>query len=121
MFPIGVFPFVMIAATLIFFNEFFHQRIIQFLSFNRTNIFKTSLSLDYSKRIKMLTTIFLSTYILIQLLFPMRFLLYPGELFWTEQGYRFSWRVMLIEKVGSADFLFMTIKTDLFKLKIVTL
>ena len=107
MFPIGVFPFVMIAATLIFFNEFFHQRIIQFLSFNRTNIFKTSLSLDYSKRIKMLTTIFLSTYILIQLLFPMRFLLYPGELFWTEQGYRFSWRVMLIEKVGSADFFYL--------------
>ena len=25
-------------------------------------------------------------------------MLYPGKLFWTEQGYRFSWRVMLMEK-----------------------
>ncbi len=39
-----------------------------------------------------------------QLLFPWRFLLYPGELFWTEQGYRFSWRVMLMEKAGYVTF-----------------
>jgi len=30
--------------------------------------------------------------------------LYPGKLFWTEQGFRFSWRVMLIEKAGYAQF-----------------
>jgi hypothetical protein len=30
--------------------------------------------------------------------------LYPGELFWTEEGYRFSWRVMLMEKAGYAQF-----------------
>jgi hypothetical protein len=29
---------------------------------------------------------------------------YPGELFWTEEGYRFSWRVMLMEKSGYAQF-----------------
>lgn len=31
-------------------------------------------------------------------------MLYPGELFWTEEGYRFSWRVMLMEKAGYANF-----------------
>jgi hypothetical protein len=31
-------------------------------------------------------------------------MLYPGELFWNEQGYRFSWRVMLIEKKGYTNF-----------------
>jgi len=31
-------------------------------------------------------------------------LLYPGNLFWTEEGYRFSWRVMLMEKAGTATF-----------------
>ena len=35
---------------------------------------------------------------------PWRYLLYPGELFWTEEGYRFSWRVMLTEKVGYTVF-----------------
>jgi hypothetical protein len=39
-----------------------------------------------------------------QILFPWRFLLYPGDVFWTEQGYRFAWRVMLMEKAGTATF-----------------
>ena len=47
---------------------------------------------------------FAALYVAFQLLFPLRFLLYPGKLFWTEQGYRFSWRVMLMEKAGAAYF-----------------
>jgi hypothetical protein len=39
-----------------------------------------------------------------QLVFPFRYLLYPDELFWTEEGYRFSWRVMLMEKAGYTQF-----------------
>ncbi len=31
MFPIGVFPYVMIASTLIFFNDNFHKKIIDFI------------------------------------------------------------------------------------------
>jgi hypothetical protein len=31
-------------------------------------------------------------------------LLYPDKLFWTEQGYRFSWRVMLMEKNAYTTF-----------------
>ena len=43
-------------------------------------------------------------FFLIQLIVPFRYMLYPGELFWNEQGYRFSWRVMLIEKKGFTEF-----------------
>ena len=43
-------------------------------------------------------------FLLIQLAVPWRFLAYPGDLFWTESGYRFSWRVMLMEKAGVAYF-----------------
>ena len=46
-----------------------------------------------------------------QLLFPWRYLLYPGELFWTEEGYRFSWRVMLMEKSGYTQFKIVNTKT----------
>jgi hypothetical protein len=35
---------------------------------------------------------------------PLRHWLYPGDVYWTEQGFRFSWNVMLMEKNGSADF-----------------
>ena len=29
---------------------------------------------------------------------------YPGSVLWSEEGYRFSWRVMLAEKTGNAVF-----------------
>jgi len=45
-----------------------------------------------------------ATFLIVQILFPWRYLLYPGNLFWTEDGYRFSWRVMLVEKAGHIDF-----------------
>lgn len=34
---------------------------------------------------------------------PLRHLLYPGDVLWTEEGFRFSWNVMLMEKTGSVD------------------
>ena len=40
----------------------------------------------------------------LQLLIPWRYLLYPGKLLWTEEGFRFGWRVMLVEKAGTATF-----------------
>ena len=40
----------------------------------------------------------------LQVIVPLRAFAYPGHLFWTEQGYRFSWRVMLMEKAGYAVF-----------------
>jgi len=46
----------------------------------------------------------LAIHFFLQLLIPWRFLLYPGNRLWTEQGYRFGWRVMLIEKAGTATF-----------------
>jgi hypothetical protein len=42
---------------------------------------------------------------------PWRYLAYPGELFWTEEGYRFSWRVMLMEKAGYAQFKILDLKS----------
>jgi hypothetical protein len=40
----------------------------------------------------------------LQIMLPFRHHLYEGDLFWHEQGYRFSWRVMLMEKAGYAIF-----------------
>jgi hypothetical protein len=43
-------------------------------------------------------------YLGIQLLLPLRFLAYPGDVNWTEQGFRFAWRVLLIEKTGQVEY-----------------
>jgi vitamin K-dependent gamma-carboxylase len=46
----------------------------------------------------------LALFVLLQLLLPLRRFAYPGNLLWTEQGYRFAWNVMLMEKSGAAEF-----------------
>ncbi len=51
-----------------------------------------------------LTQILLATYLLLQLFLPFRHHLYAGNVMWTEEGYRFAWRVMLVEKVGQVRF-----------------
>ena len=39
-----------------------------------------------------------------QLLLPLRHYAYPGNVRFTEEGYYLSWRVMLTEKAGHAEF-----------------
>ncbi|GAA4274463.1 HTTM domain-containing protein [Aquimarina gracilis] len=114
LFPIGMFPYIMIVSTLIFFDANLHHKILQFISklFRIDKHFYDSGTtlLFTQKRDKIVLSI-LSVFFVIQLLLPFRYLLYPGELFWTEEGFRFSWRVMLIEKAGYANFKIVDSKT----------
>lgn len=108
LFPIGMFPYIMIVSALIFFDARLHHRILGLFS----RYFKISKAFFDNGKIMASTQGFslkckyvvLIVFFAIQLLFPWRYLMYPGELFWTEEGYRFSWRVMLMEKAGYAQF-----------------
>ena len=109
LFPIGMFPYIMIIASLIFFDSKFHNKIIRLIKIiispiKKSNIEKVEkiekFKYVYSKLITSIVIIFL----IIQLIFPFRFVIYPGNLFWNEEGYRFSWRVMLMEKMGYTTF-----------------
>lgn len=108
LFPIGMFPYIMIVATLIFFSPEFHNRVLEFIS----QIFKFSKAqFDNSRKLlhaqsKRTQAAFrvMALFMIFQIIIPLRFLAYSGDLFWTEQGYRFSWRVMLMEKTGYANF-----------------
>ncbi|UKN02071.1 HTTM domain-containing protein [Paracrocinitomix mangrovi] len=104
LFPIGVFPWVMMTATLIFFSADFHQKIIDklasILHYRHPNNVVKLISIN----VKKFSTALLALYVFIQLAAPFRYLFYDGNLFWTEQGFRFSWRVMLMEKAGYATF-----------------
>ena len=100
LFPIGMFPYIMILSTLIFFPANFHERIIGFTGWTTSSLsrFRTP-----ALRVKLISGIFLLHFI-VQLILPFRYLAYPGNLFWTEEGFRFSWRVMLMEKGGTTLF-----------------
>ncbi len=54
---------------------------------------------------------FLILFFMFQILFPWRYLLYPNNHYWSEEGYRFGWRVMLMEKAGTATFYVKDAKT----------
>ncbi|WP_426671189.1 HTTM domain-containing protein [Mucilaginibacter sp. McL0603] len=106
-FKIGMFPYIMIFVTIIFFSEKTHLKIIQFLSRIRLrSAVKKEVIKSYHLSITLKGIIYtiLIIHFTVQLLLPFRYLLYPGKLYWTEEGYRFSWRVMLMEKGGSAFF-----------------
>ncbi|MCB9245659.1 MAG: HTTM domain-containing protein [Flavobacteriales bacterium] len=103
LFPIGMFPYIMIGSTLLFFSDGFHQKIVNRLA-ALVRFPAKHLHNGITAPSKTLVPLLLSVFFLFQLLIPFRYLLYPGELFWTEEGYRFSWRVMLMEKAGSATF-----------------
>ncbi|WP_425389950.1 HTTM domain-containing protein [Ekhidna sp.] len=132
LFPIGMFPYIMIVSALIFFDSRVHERIISgiskiliVISSATRNLFHKNESTNKedrsfstrayrSGRLKMKKEenrrtpkwklALLTIFFVIQLLLPWRYILYPGELFWTEEGFRFSWRVMLMEKAGYANF-----------------
>jgi hypothetical protein len=116
MFQIGVFPLVMIGIATIFFDDKWHAGWVGRL-FGRPPAEAATSSRHFFERAAArpasglpparagrLLNYLLLAYLGFQLLFPWRYLLYPGNLFWTEEGYRFSWRVMLMEKAGTATF-----------------
>lgn len=112
LFSIGMFPYIMIVATIIFFDAKVHHKVLQLLS-PILNITKARFDTGISKANVKLNVVhgIVLIFFTFQLLFPFRYLCYPGELFWTEEGYRLSWRVMLVEKAGYAQFKIVNGKT----------
>ncbi len=98
LFNIGYFPLIMITSTLIFFSSNWHQKMYYyFINNKKIEIVSPFL---FNKNIQY----FIGIYLMIQILLPFRHLIYGGNVLWHEQGYRFSWRVMLVEKNAKATF-----------------
>ena len=109
---IGMFPYIMISSAVIFFDASLHIKLLNFIQLiiKKLQLF-LGLKINEIRLNKFIITknnrvvfLSLSCFLLFQLIFPFRYILYPGELFWNEQGYRFSWRVMLVEKRGNTTF-----------------
>jgi hypothetical protein len=98
---IGMFPYVMMVCSLLFFSSSTHQKAIDFLGASNTSQRGT---VTNRRALYRPLAYMIFVFFLIQTIIPLRFLFYPGNLFWTEEGYRFSWRVMLMEKSGNTFF-----------------
>jgi len=98
LFNIGIFPWIMIVSNLIFFGAEIHEKLW-------SGLINWKQRIEWSgNHFRPWVAALLFVYIAIQLVLPLRHVVYPGKVWWTEEGYRFSWRVMLLEKFGQAQF-----------------
>ncbi|MGB3799729.1 MAG: HTTM domain-containing protein [Lewinella sp.] len=105
LFPIGMFPWIMIVSALIFFDDDTHRRIVATLRAVLPRLGNRARSVSVGAyRAPALSQAAIVAVLAYHVLFPFRHVLQQDELFWTENGFRFSWRVMLIEKAGMASF-----------------
>jgi vitamin K-dependent gamma-carboxylase len=99
LFPVGVFSFVMLVAVTVFFEpnwpRRFLGRLVRLAPHDPAAPFPSPRPLAFG---------FALAFVAVQVMVPLRFALYPGSVNWTEQGFRFAWRVMLIEKSGRVEY-----------------
>jgi hypothetical protein len=102
LFHIGMFPWIMIVMTTLFFPPDWPRR----WRWQRSDITPSPSSiptapLRWHQRVGLTLALL---YLTIQCAVPLRPYVVPGQALWTEDGMRFAWRVMLTEKTGHVDF-----------------
>ncbi len=102
---IGVFPLLMMLGATVFFEPDWPRRLLRRIwpSAGRNSAAvaappaRTTARLSGPGRLGLAA---LACWFLVQLALPLRHLAYPGPTWWTGDGWRFAWRVMLVEKRG---------------------
>ncbi len=108
LFPrLGIFPWLMIAGATVFLRPDWPLLALRMLPtrwsaksvITPTAVGKKHLS-SRPSRVVYVSAALLGIFVIAQALMPLRHFAYPGNVRWTEEGYLFSWRVMLTEKIG---------------------
>jgi vitamin K-dependent gamma-carboxylase len=110
LFGIGIFPWFMIASMVLFLpNEWL--RLGGLWKFpdevSRKRKDRKAIQLPQTPplvRAQYLSVALIAVYLVVQVGFPLRHHVYPGDVAWNEDGHRFSWRMMLRTKHGDATF-----------------
>lgn len=99
-FRIGIFPYLSLAFCVFFFEP----KTIRKLFLRNPLVESTASSPILNlKASKILVTVF-AGYFIIQTLLPLRHHVIPGNVVWTEEGHRLSWRMMLRSRAGYVNF-----------------
>ncbi|MEP1490129.1 MAG: HTTM domain-containing protein [Algibacter sp.] len=99
LFNIGMFPWLMIFGSLVFITNQEWQKIRTL--FYKKPVIEKQIS---SYKTKSITLPFLIAFFVFQFLFPLRHFVLTDHVLWTENGMRFAWHVMIMEKNGFAEF-----------------
>ena len=113
LFPsIGMFPWIMAGAALIFFDPDWPSRLARRLRsvVGRAIVDAAGDDGEPSPAAPPMSwkaaaaVAVIAVVLAVQVVMPLRHLAYPGNVRWTEEGYRFSWRVLVTEKTGMVKF-----------------
>jgi vitamin K-dependent gamma-carboxylase len=96
LFRIGMFPWIMLVATLIFFPPDWPRKWL-----GNWRLPQTTTS---SHQLTAWSLLLVCAYVLVQFALPLRALWQPQQGAWDGRGFNFSWRVMLVEKTGYVEF-----------------
>lgn len=99
-FQIGVFPYMMLALSVFFFEP---ERIRSIFLKNKPSLTLSTLKHKYTRNASIVFSV-LMIYFAVQIALPLRHHLYQGEVLWNEEGHRLAWRMMLRSKSGSIYF-----------------
>ena len=95
-FSIGIFPWFMIAATLLFLAPDWPKRLMP----GPRGPDPRGPDKPAGRRGQTAVLTLAGIYLAVQLLVPLRHWLYPGVVHWTEEGHRFSWHMKLRDKAA---------------------
>lgn len=101
---IGLFPWITLAGTLMFFDPDWPRLVAHRLGFAGPLQGSRDEHRDAAADTKPWVLTALAVFFLVQLLAPLRHLLYPGNVAWTSQGAMFGWRMKLDDRRGTAHF-----------------
>ena len=105
LFMIGVFPYMMIAVSLIFFSPDWPRRLIAWIRWHPLPTDQPQKLDSPLPSVRARFAIVIALIVLaVQIVVPLRHYLYPGPVQWNEEGYRFSGRVLLTEKAGHVEY-----------------
>ena len=110
LFPeIGVFPWLMTGAALIFFPPDWPRRLLARLGRRQEPDLspRTPRSGTEGRQKSKVPAVIMAAvalFVIAQVLLPLRHYAYPGNVRWNEEGYRFARRVLLTEKVGMVEY-----------------
>ncbi len=109
LFNIGIFPFLSIAATLLFFGASWPRMLLRRPPWQMPGV-------RMGWRVAVVPLLMIPV-VLVQVLAPLRHHLYPGSVAWSEEGHRFAWRMKLRTKRAEGYFMIQT--ADMRHLEIV--
>lgn len=104
LFNIGIFPWIMMGSALIFFPPDWPKQLYNYFRKSKIHEDKKISATLQGGGINKIMLMFFTIFFVFQIGIPLRHWLYPGNLLWTEEGFRFSWNVMISEKNGMVEY-----------------